>query len=108
MAPSQELQFLTGRGHLEQRLLLAQKNLLLLHHSRLALLQSRFMAQSPQPRLQQLQRDAQQWRYRLEASMQQRLQQAGSGIWAGRRTVAWCGALRRMHRRKPGQKCCQR
>jgi exodeoxyribonuclease VII large subunit len=65
---------------LEQRLLRAQKHLLFRHHSRLALLQSRFMTQSPLPRVQRLQRDAQQWRYRLDAAMQQRLEQAGSRL----------------------------
>ncbi len=65
---------------LEQRLLLAQKNLLLRHHSTLALLQSRFMAQNPLPRVQRLQRDTQQWRNRLEAAMHQRIQQAGNRL----------------------------
>ena len=59
---------------LEQRLLRAQKNLLLRHHSRLDLLESRLMARSPLPKLQQLQRDAQQWRRRLDSAMHQRLQ----------------------------------
>jgi len=65
---------------LEQRLLLAQKNLLLRHHSTLALLESRLMARSPRPRLQQLQRDTQQWRKRLEVAMHQRLQHASNRL----------------------------
>ncbi len=65
---------------LEQRLLLAQKNLLLRHHSALDLLESRLMARSPLPRLQQLQRDTQQWRKRLDAAMHQRLQQSADRL----------------------------
>jgi exodeoxyribonuclease VII large subunit len=65
---------------LEQRLLLAQKNLLQRRRSELALLESRLLAQSPLPRLQQMQRDTRQLRQRLEAAMQQRLQLAGSQL----------------------------
>ena len=61
---------------LEQRLLLAQKNLLQRRRGELALLQSRLHAQSPLPRLQQMQRDTGQLQHRLEAAMQQRLLQA--------------------------------
>jgi len=60
---------------LEQRLLLAQKNLLQRRRGELALLQSRLHSQSPLPRLQQMQRDTAQLQTRLEAAMQQRLQQ---------------------------------
>ena len=65
---------------LEQRLLLAQKNLLLRQHSKLALLESRLTAHSPLPRLQQLQRDVQQWRNRLDAAMHQGLQQSADRL----------------------------
>ena len=65
---------------LEQRLVLAQKNLLQRRRSELALLESRLLAQSPLPRLQQMQRDTRQLRQRLEAAMQQRLQLAGSQL----------------------------
>jgi exodeoxyribonuclease VII large subunit len=65
---------------LEQRLILAQKNLLQRRRSELALLHSRLHAQSPLPRLQQLQKDTGQLQQRLEAAMQQRLQQAGSRL----------------------------
>ena len=61
---------------LEQRLILAQKNLLQRRRGELALLQSRLHAQSPLPRLQQMQRDTGQLQHRLEAAMQQRLLQA--------------------------------
>ncbi len=65
---------------LEQRLLLAQKNLLQRHHSRLALLESQLMARSPLPRLQQLQRDAQLWRKRLDAAMHLQLQHCANRL----------------------------
>jgi exodeoxyribonuclease VII large subunit len=65
---------------LEQRLVLAQRNLMQRRRGELALLESRLLAQSPLPRLQQLQRDTGQLRQRLEAAMQQRLQQAGSRL----------------------------
>jgi exodeoxyribonuclease VII large subunit len=65
---------------LEQRLVLAQRNLMQRRHGELALLESRLLAQSPLPRLQQMQRDTGQLRQRLEAAMQQRLQQAGSRL----------------------------
>jgi len=38
------------------------------------------MARSPLPRLQQLQRDTQQWRKRLDAAMHQRLQQSADRL----------------------------
>ncbi|HEY6130894.1 MAG TPA: exodeoxyribonuclease VII large subunit [Halioglobus sp.] len=59
---------------LEQRLRLAQKNLVQRHHSALALLESRLMARSPLAPLRQLQRDVQQWRNRLEAAVHQQFQ----------------------------------
>ena len=65
---------------LEQRLLLAQRNLLQRRQGELALLQSRLQAQSPLPRLQQMQRDTSRLQQCLEAAMQQRLQQAGSRL----------------------------
>jgi exodeoxyribonuclease VII large subunit len=65
---------------LEQRLLLAQKNLLLRHQSALALLDSRLMAGSPAPRLQQLQRDIQQCRNRLDTAMHRQLQDAAKRL----------------------------
>jgi len=65
---------------LEQRLVLAQKNLLRRRRSELTLLESRLHARSPLPRLQQLQRDTSQLQQRLEAAIQQRLQQAGSHL----------------------------
>ena len=65
---------------LEQRLLLAQKNLLLRHHNSLALLESQLMAQSPLLRIQQLQRDTQQWRKRLEAAMYQQLRHSANRL----------------------------
>lgn len=61
---------------LEQRLILAQKNLLHRHHSALVLLENRLLARSPLPRLRQLQGDSLQWHKRLEAAMHQRLQQS--------------------------------
>jgi exodeoxyribonuclease VII large subunit len=65
---------------LEQRLILAQKNLLHRQHSALTLLESRLMARSPLPGLQQLQGDALQWHKRLEAAMHQRLQQSANRL----------------------------
>jgi len=65
---------------LEQRLMLARKNLLLRHQSRLALLESQLMARSPLPRLQQLQRDTLNWRKRLDAAMHQQLQQSANRL----------------------------
>lgn len=58
---------------LEQRLLLAQKNLMHRQRSKLALLDNRILSLSPGPRLQQLQRDTLQLRQRLEAAMRQKL-----------------------------------
>ena len=65
---------------LEQRLVLAQKNLLQRRRAELSLLESRLQARSPLPRLQQLQRDTSQLQQRLEAAMQHRLQQAGERL----------------------------
>jgi exodeoxyribonuclease VII large subunit len=59
---------------LEQRLVLAQKNLLQRRRSHLALLESQLHAQSPLPRLQQMQQDLLRQRQRLTAAMQHRLQ----------------------------------
>jgi exodeoxyribonuclease VII large subunit len=65
---------------LEQRLVLAQKNLLQRRRAELSLLESRLLARSPLPRLQQLQRDTSQMQQRLEAAMQHKLQQAGERL----------------------------
>ena len=65
---------------LEQRLILAQANLLQRRRSELALLESRLHARSPLPRLRQLQRDTAQLQQRLEAAMQHKLQQAGARL----------------------------
>lgn len=65
---------------LEQRLILAQTNLLRRRRAELALLESRLHARSPLPRLQQLQRDTAQLQQRLEAAMQHKLQQAGARL----------------------------
>ena len=59
---------------LEQRLLMAQKNMLRRHRGTLALLENRVLAQSPLPALEQLQRDNLRRRKQLESAMQQRLQ----------------------------------
>ncbi|MEE4146182.1 MAG: exodeoxyribonuclease VII large subunit [Halieaceae bacterium] len=59
---------------LEQRLVLAQTNLLRRRRSELALLQSRLQANSPLPRLRQLQLDLQRLRQRLQAATQLKLQ----------------------------------
>ena len=61
---------------LEQRLILAQNNLLRRRRSELALLDSRLHANSPLPRLQQLQRDTQRLQQRLVSAMQHKLQQS--------------------------------
>ena len=65
---------------LEQRLVLAQRNLLRRRRSELALLESRLQARSPLPRLQQLQRDILRLRQRLTAAMQLQLHQAGERL----------------------------
>ncbi|WP_415355383.1 exodeoxyribonuclease VII large subunit [Halioglobus sp. Uisw_031] len=65
---------------LEQRLLLAQKNVLLRHRGAVALLENRVMAQSPLPRLEQLQRDTLLRRKQLETAMRQRLQDCGNRL----------------------------
>lgn len=65
---------------LEQRLLLAMKNLLVKHHNTAALMESRLLARSPLTRLQQLQRDTLLYRDRLDAAMHQRLQDSGSRL----------------------------
>lgn len=65
---------------LEQRLVLAQKNLLARKESELALLESRLQASSPQPRVQQMQRDLQNLQQRLESAMRAKLQDAGSRL----------------------------
>ena len=65
---------------LEQRLVRAQKNLLQRRRGELALLESRLQAQSPVPKLQQLQRDTSQFQQRLEAAMRQKLHEAGSRL----------------------------
>jgi len=65
---------------LEQRLILAQTNLLRRRRAELALLESRLHAHSPLPRLQQLQRDTAQLQQRLEAAMHHKLQQAGARL----------------------------
>ncbi len=65
---------------LEQRLLLAQKNLLLRHHATRALLESQLLARSPLSRLQQLQRDTRQWRKRMDAALHQTLHQSANRL----------------------------
>jgi exodeoxyribonuclease VII large subunit len=65
---------------LEQRLILAQKNQLLRHRSALDLLESRLVSQSPLPRIQQLQADAQHWHKQIEAAMHHRLQQSANRL----------------------------
>ena len=65
---------------MEQRLILAQKNLLNRRRGELSLLQARLHARSPIPRLQQLQRDTTALRQRLTAAMQHQLQQAGQRL----------------------------
>jgi exodeoxyribonuclease VII large subunit len=61
---------------LEQRLMLAQRNALGRRRQELALLESRLAAQSPLPRLQQMQRDLVVRRERLEGAMRRRLEQS--------------------------------
>jgi exodeoxyribonuclease VII large subunit len=61
---------------LEQRLLRAQDTLLRRKRAELALLESRLHARSPLPRIQQLQRETDTARQRLEAAVQHQLQQA--------------------------------
>ena len=61
---------------LEQRLILAQRNALGRRRQELALLESRLLAHSPLPRLQQLQKDLVMRQERLEAAMRRRLEQA--------------------------------
>ncbi len=65
---------------LEQRLILAQRNLLRRRHGELALLESRLHAHSPLPALRQLQRDTGQLRQRLTAAMQHKLEQTGQRL----------------------------
>jgi exodeoxyribonuclease VII large subunit len=61
---------------MEQRLLLAQRNLLRRHASELALLNSRLNAQNPAVRLRQLMQDGQQLGKRLQVAMEQQLQRS--------------------------------
>ena len=73
--PGAQLRERTQRlDELEQRLLLAQKNVLRRHRATLALLENRLIAQSPLTRLEQLQRETLARRKQLEAAMRQRLQ----------------------------------
>ncbi len=73
--PGAQLRERTQRlDELEQRLLLAQKNTLLRHRGTLALLENRLMAESPLPKLEQLQRDTLLQRKQIETAMRQRLQ----------------------------------
>ncbi len=65
---------------LEQRLILAQRNLLRQKQGELALLQSRLLAQSPLPRVQQGQQQLAGLQQRLESAMRQRLDAAGSRL----------------------------
>jgi len=65
---------------LEQRLILAQRNLLRRRHGELALLESRLHAHSPLPALRQLQRDTGQLRQRLTAAMHYKLEQANQRL----------------------------
>ena len=65
---------------LEQRLILAQRNALGRRRQELALLESRLMARSPLPRLQQLQKDLVVRRERLESAMRRRLEQAHNRV----------------------------
>ncbi|MCB1699598.1 MAG: exodeoxyribonuclease VII large subunit [Pseudomonadales bacterium] len=65
---------------LEQRLVLAQKNLLRRRQSELTLLESRLHARSPLSRLRQLDSEIQHLRQRLTAGMHQRLQLAGDRL----------------------------
>ncbi|MFT4518310.1 MAG: exodeoxyribonuclease VII large subunit [Halioglobus sp.] len=61
---------------LEQRLWQAQKNTLLRHHNRVVLLESQLQAQSPKPRLRQLQSELLTLRQRLDFAINLRLQQS--------------------------------
>ncbi|KZX59416.1 exodeoxyribonuclease VII large subunit [Halioglobus sp. HI00S01] len=61
---------------LEQRLILAQKNLLARKKNELALLESRLHANSPLPRIQQMQKDLTVSQQRLEGAMQTKLADA--------------------------------
>ena len=65
---------------LEQRLLLAQKNILQRLGNRHELLVSRLMARSPLPGLRQLQRETQQSRQRMNAAMQHKLNHSGQRL----------------------------
>lgn len=65
---------------LEQRLVLAQRNLLARKKSELALLESRLHANSPLPRIQQMQKEVGTLRQRMEAAMQAKLQDSKSRL----------------------------
>jgi exodeoxyribonuclease VII large subunit len=65
---------------LEQRLVLAQKNLLQRRRGELALLESRLQARSPLPRVRQLQMDIQRMRQRMTAAMQLQLARSGDRL----------------------------
>jgi len=79
--PGQQLREQAQRlDELEQRLLRAQNTQLERRRAQLQLLQNRLLANSPQPRIQQLQRDLDRARQRLEAGMQRKLQQAGNQL----------------------------
>lgn len=65
---------------LEQRLILAQNNVLARRRSEIALLGSHLAAHSPWPRIQQSQRDINNLAQRLEATMQSKLEDAGSEL----------------------------
>ena len=65
---------------LEQRLILAQRNLLARKKSELALLESRLHANSPLPRIQQMQKEVSTVRQRMEAAMQAKLQDSKSRL----------------------------
>ena len=65
---------------LEQRLRLAQRNLLQRRRSELTLLESRLQAHSPLPYLRQQQLDLARHRQRLISAMQQKLQHAGEHL----------------------------
>ena len=65
---------------LEQRLILAQRNLLRQRGSELALLQSRLLAQSPLPRIQQSQQQLNALQQRLETAIRKRLHDAGTRL----------------------------
>jgi exodeoxyribonuclease VII large subunit len=65
---------------LEQRLVLAQKNLLARRRAQLALLESRLRSRSPLPRVRQLQVDIRRLQQQLAAAMQQQLQRSGDRL----------------------------